>query len=30
MDLRSYLGIVSQQWDQSLSRLRAFVETEGP
>jgi DNA-binding transcriptional ArsR family regulator len=25
-DLRQYLELVSQQWDQALSRLKAFVE----
>lgn len=27
-NLRNYLGFVSQQWDESLSRLRSFVEAE--
>ena len=26
MDLRTYLGFVSQRWDQALSRLQSFVE----
>jgi DNA-binding transcriptional ArsR family regulator len=26
-DLRQYLDLVSQQWDQALSRLKAFVES---
>lgn len=30
LDLRSYLRFVSQQWDQSLSRLRSLVETDRP
>jgi len=25
-ELREYLNRVSQQWDQTLSRLKAFVE----
>ena len=25
-DLRNYLAVVSQQWEQALSRLKAFVE----
>lgn len=25
-ELREYLGFVSEQWDQALSRLKAFVE----
>jgi DNA-binding transcriptional ArsR family regulator len=26
-DIRQYLDLVSQQWDQALSRLKAFVES---
>lgn len=26
-DVRHYLDLVSQQWDQALSRLKAFVES---
>lgn len=26
-ELRRYLDLVSEQWDQALSRLKAFVET---
>jgi DNA-binding transcriptional ArsR family regulator len=26
VSLRDYLGFVSQQWDQALSRLKSFVE----
>jgi DNA-binding transcriptional ArsR family regulator len=25
-DIREYLGLVSQQWEQALARLQAFVE----
>jgi len=25
-ELRKYLGFVSEQWDQALSRLKSFVE----
>jgi DNA-binding transcriptional ArsR family regulator len=28
-DLREYLDFVSEQWDQALARLKAFVEVEG-
>ncbi len=29
-ELREYLDLVSEQWDQALSRLKAFVEDSGP
>jgi hypothetical protein len=25
-EIKSYIDLVSEQWDQSLSRLKAFVE----
>jgi hypothetical protein len=25
-EVREYLGLVSEQWDQALSRLKSFVE----
>src|SRR6185437_6653651 len=28
-ELKSYLDLVSSQWDQSLARLKAFVESPG-
>ena len=28
-EIRSYLDLVSEQWDQTLGRLKAFVEAEG-
>jgi hypothetical protein len=30
IEAKSYLAAVSQQWDDALGRLRAFVETPGP
>ncbi len=27
-ELKAYLDFVSRQWDQALSRLKSFVETE--
>jgi DNA-binding transcriptional ArsR family regulator len=27
-EIRDYLDLVSRQWDQALSRLKSFVETE--
>jgi DNA-binding transcriptional ArsR family regulator len=28
-EIKKYLELVSEEWDQALSRLKAFVETEG-
>ena len=27
-DLRQYLDLISERWDQALSRLKSFVETD--
>jgi DNA-binding transcriptional ArsR family regulator len=29
-EIKEYLDFVSRQWDQALSRLKSFVETERP
>lgn len=29
-EIKEYLDLVSRQWDQALSRLKSFVETERP
>ena len=30
MELRDYIDLVSRQWDESLLRLKALVESDGP
>jgi DNA-binding transcriptional ArsR family regulator len=29
-EIKSYLDLVSEQWDQTLSRLRSFIESQPP